>query len=159
MIPRAYRAAKWREGMQLLDSEIFIVTKIRGYTHQLLKSRKRAVANDETTVPPTPVVLAPRAVFSVFVDTHLDTTIHCCSLFSSKRRLLRHWVSRTDCSAQIQLDLSANVPLFVYLEMNSHLALVNKSELECHAVHRHDRRYFCWCASHCNFPIPVNDLT
>ena len=36
-ISRAYRAVKRREGMQLLDSEIFVVTKIRGYTHQLRK--------------------------------------------------------------------------------------------------------------------------
>ena len=39
--PRAYRAAKRREGMQLQDSEIFIVTKIRSYTHHLSTLRKK----------------------------------------------------------------------------------------------------------------------
>ena len=68
-------------------------------------------------------------------------------------------VSRIDCNADIQLDLSSNMSLFVYLAMNNCPALVNKSELECHAVHLHDQCYFRWCADHCDFPIPINDLT
>ena len=45
------------------------------------------MANDEITVPPMPKSFLPHGLFSVFVDTHLDTTIHCCSLFSSKSKL------------------------------------------------------------------------
>ena len=43
LMSRAYRAAKWREGMQLLDNEIFIVTKIRGYTHQNVDIEKKGL--------------------------------------------------------------------------------------------------------------------
>ena len=41
-------------------------------------------------------------------------------------------VSRIDCSADIQLDLLANVPLFVYLAMSNRPALVhmNKSAMQ-----------------------------
>ena len=45
--------------MQLPDSEIFIVTKIRGYTYIIVDIEKeRVMANDETTVSPTPKFIA-----------------------------------------------------------------------------------------------------
>ena len=148
--------------MQLLDSEIFIVTKIRGYTHQLSTSRKiklwlmtkqpsRLRQSRFSTAWSflsvcrySPRYNNPLLLFVFFQAQAWG--VGCCNSFS-------------DCSADIQLDLSANMPFLVYLAMSNHPALVNKSELECHAVHWHDRHYFCWCAGHCDFPIPVNDLT
>ena len=52
----ANQAAKWREGMQLLDSEIIILLllKLEVTSTNCRRRDKRAVANDETTVPPTP---------------------------------------------------------------------------------------------------------
>ena len=65
-------------------------------------------------------------------------------------------VSWIDCSVDIQLDLSANVPLFVYLAMSNRPALCEQKQTR---VHWHDRCYFCWCAGHRDFPISVNDRT
>ena len=69
-------------------AKCLLLLKLKVTPTNCRRREKRAVANDETTVPPTPkVLLVPHAIFSVFVDTHLDTTIHCCCLFSSKRKL------------------------------------------------------------------------
>lgn len=57
-------------------------------------------------------------------------------------------IAQIDFSSNVQLDLSATVLLFAYLAMSDHYAVIDKGELECHAVHVHwhDQHYFWLCA-------------
>ena len=67
----------------------------------------------------------------MFVGTQQSTAALCfLPRASLGSRLTIATVSRIECSADI--------PLFVFLAMSNRPTLVDKRELECQAVHRHD---------------------
>ena len=95
----------------------------------IVNVEKRPVANDKTTVLPMPKSFQHHVQFSQCLQilTQIQqSTAAVCFLPSASfgSRLLRQFLRLI---ADIQLDLSANVPLFVYLAISNHPALVNRS--------------------------------